>query len=106
MRLRGAGLLAVGVVVAAWAVGSTALAVLGLGLCLAVTLARGWAWLVARSLSVERRPPASTPVEGEGLVLEAQVRGRRLLASRLEWRERIGPLASGSPATRRPGPRG
>jgi len=103
VRLRGAGLLAVGVVVAAWAVGSTALSVLGLGLCLAVALARGWAWLVARSLSVERRPPASTPVEGEGLVLEAQVRGRRLLASRLEWRERIGPLGERSAVVGRGG---
>ena len=102
MRLRGAGF-AVGVVVAAWAVGSTALAVLGLGLCLAVALARGWAWLVARSLSVERRPPSSTPVEGEALALEAQIRGRRLLASRLEWRERIGPLGERSAVVGRGG---
>ncbi len=92
MTLRGAGLLAVGVVAAAWLVGSTALAVLGFGLCLAVLLARVWGWLVSRGLSVERRPLTVAPIEGESLRLEADVHGRRWLASRLEWHEGVGEL--------------
>ena len=103
VRLRGAGLLAVGVVVAAWAVGSTALAVLGLGLCLAVALAARLG--PARRPQPVRRatPPSSTPVEGEALALEAQLRGRRLLASRLEWRERIGTARRAGATVRRGG---
>lgn len=92
-RLRsGAGLLAVCVLVAAWLVGSTALAVLGIGLGLAALL--GWAWksLVLRSLAIERRPLDATPVEGEPLRVEAVLRGRRWLASGLEWRDRLGAL--------------
>ena len=95
MTLRGAGLLSLGVVAAAWLVGSTALAILGVGLCLAVFLARGWVWLVSRGLSVERRPLAVAATEGESLHLEADVRGRRFLASRLEWHEHVGDRLGG-----------
>jgi uncharacterized protein (DUF58 family) len=91
-RLRGTGALAACVLAGAWLVGSTALAVLGVGLALAAVAARAWRRLVARGLSVERRPPETAPVEGETLVLEADVRGRRWLAGRLVWRDHIGML--------------
>jgi uncharacterized protein (DUF58 family) len=88
----GVGVLAVGVLAAAWAVGATALAILGFGLALAAILARGWTWAVSRTLSVERLPPVAPTVEGEPLALEVVVRGRPWLASRIELRDRIGPL--------------
>jgi uncharacterized protein (DUF58 family) len=88
----GVGALAVAVVVAAWMLGATALAVLGFGLGLAAILARAWTWLVARDLSVERLPATTPGVEGEPLRLEIALRGRTWLASRVELRDRIGPL--------------
>jgi uncharacterized protein (DUF58 family) len=88
----GVGVLAVGVLAAAWAVGATALAILGFGLALAAILAKAWTWAVSRSLSVERLPPVAPTVEGEPLALEVVVRGRPWLASRIELRDRIGPL--------------
>ena len=88
----GVGALAVGVVVAAWAVGATALAILGLGLALAAVLARAWAVLVARSLSVDRLPATAPTVEGEPLALDIVLRGHTWLASRVELHDRIGPL--------------
>lgn len=91
-RARGVGVLAAVLLGAAWVVGSTALAILGLGLGLAALATRGWAWLIARGLSVERRAVTVPPVEGEPLRLAVEVRGRRWLASGLEWREVVGPL--------------
>jgi len=88
----GVGTLAIAVVVAAWAVGATALAILGFGLALAALLARGWTWAVARSLSVERLPSLAPTVEGEPLALEVVLHGRPWLASRIELRDRVGPL--------------
>jgi uncharacterized protein (DUF58 family) len=88
----GVGMLAVGVVVAAWAVGATALAILGVGLALAALLARAWTWLAAASLAVERLPATAPSVEGEPLRLEVVLRGRAWLASRIELRDRVGPL--------------
>jgi uncharacterized protein (DUF58 family) len=88
----GVGALAVAVVVAAWMLGATALAILGFGLGLAAILARAWTWLVARNLSVERLPATTPGVEGEPLRLEIALRGRTWLASRVELRDRIGPL--------------
>jgi uncharacterized protein (DUF58 family) len=85
-------LLAVAVLAAAWAVGATALAILGVGLALAAVLAKTWTWAVTRSLAVERLPPSAPSVEGEPLTLEVLVRGRSWLASRIELRDRIGPL--------------
>jgi uncharacterized protein (DUF58 family) len=91
-RAGGAGLVAAGVVVAAWLVGSNALAVLGVGLGLAALVAGLWGRLVRRSLVVERERTAVPPVEGETLGLAVRARGRRWLASRLEWYDRVGPL--------------
>lgn len=91
-RRGGAGILAVCVLAAAWVVGSTALAVLGLGLALAALATRAWAWLVVGGLSVERLPLERAPVEGEPLRLGVEVRGRRWLAARTDWRDRVGPL--------------
>ena len=88
----GAGALALAVLAAAWMVGSTALAVLGVGLLLAVLLARGWAFLAARMLVPERQPATVPPVEGGQLRLAVAVRGATWLASRLELRDRVGPL--------------
>ena len=88
----GVGALAVAVVVAAWMLGATALAILGFGLVLAAILARARTWLVARNLSVERLPATTPGVEGEPLRLEIALRGRTWLASRVELRDRIGPL--------------
>jgi uncharacterized protein (DUF58 family) len=88
----GVGVLAAAVVVAAWMLGATALAILGFGLGLAALVSRGWTWLVSRGLSVERLPAATPGVEGEPLRLEIALRGRAWLASRIELRDRIGPL--------------
>jgi uncharacterized protein (DUF58 family) len=88
----GVGALAVGVLVAAWAVGATALAILGFGLALAAILAKAWTRLVARGLAVERLPATAPTVEGEPLRLEIELRGRPWLASRIELRDRVGPL--------------
>jgi uncharacterized protein (DUF58 family) len=89
---RGTALLAAGVVVAAWLVGSTALAVLGIGLALAAVITRLWAALVVRGLAAERAATARAPVEGETLRLAVDLRGRRWLASRVELHDRLGPL--------------
>ena len=93
MRTRlGAVSLGLGVGGVAWLVGSTALWVLGLGLVLAFAASDLWAVAVRRNLTVERLPLIATPVEGEQLTLEARVHGQRLLAARVEWRERVGGL--------------
>ena len=88
----GVGVLVLAVLAAAWMIGSTALAVLGVGLLLAVLLARGWALLAARMLVPERQPATVPPVEGGQLRLTVAVRGATWLASRLELRDRVGPL--------------
>jgi uncharacterized protein (DUF58 family) len=91
-RSGGVGFLAVCVLAAAWLLGSTALVVIGVGLGLATVAARLWARLVATGLTVERRPIEGPPVEGDAVTLEAELEGRTWLASRLEWRDRVGML--------------
>ena len=88
----GVGALAVGVLVAAWALGATALAILGVGLALAAAAARVWTWRVARSLAVVRLPSTAPTVEGEPLRLGVALRGSAWLASRVELRDTVGPL--------------
>ena len=88
----GVGVLALAVLVSAWAVGATALAILGVGLALAALLAKAWTRLVGRALSVERLPATAPTVEGEPLRLEIALRGRPWLASRIELLDRVGPL--------------
>ena len=88
----GVGGLAVGVLVAAWAVGSTALAILGVGLALAAVTTRLWRWWVARSVEIERLRAAASLVEGEPLALRIALRGHAWLASRIELRDQVGPL--------------
>jgi uncharacterized protein (DUF58 family) len=88
----GVGTLAIAVVVAAWAVGATALAILGFGLALAAILAKTWTHVVARGLSIERLPSIAPTVEGGPLRLEVVLHGRPWLASRIELRDRLGPL--------------
>ena len=102
-RLGGTGALAAGVLVGAWLVGSTALAVLGAGLVLAALAVSAWTRVVAGGLGVERRPVEGAPVEGETLRLEVEVRGRRWLASRLVWHERVGVLGEHSAVVGRRG---
>ena len=99
----GVGTLAIAVVVAAWAVGATALAILGFGLALAAILAKTWTHLVARGLSIERLPSIAPTVEGEPLRLEVVLRGRPWLASRIDLRDRIGPLGERRVALARDG---
>lgn len=91
-RVGGAGLVAAGTLVGAWLVGSTAVAILGLGLGLAALAGGLWRRLVARGLTVERRSSEAPRTEGQPLRLEVAVRGRRWLASRVEWRDLLGPL--------------
>ena len=88
----GVGVLAIAVLLSAWAVGATALAILGVGLGLAAVLARAWTRLVGGGLSVERLPATAPTVEGEPLRLEFALRGRTWLAARIELRDRVGPL--------------
>ena len=99
----GVGTLAIAVVVAAWAVGATALAILGFGLALAAILAKTWTHLVVRGLSIERLPSIAPTVEGEPLRLEVVLRGRPWLASRIDLRDRIGPLGERRVALARDG---
>ena len=99
----GVGTLAIAVVVAAWAVGATALAILGFGLALAAILAKTWTHLVARGLSIERLPSIAPTVEGKPLRLEVVLRGRPWLASRIDLRDRIGPLGERRVALARDG---
>jgi len=88
----GAVSLGLGVAGVAWLVGSTTLWVLGVGLALAFAASDLWALATRQSVTVERLPLPATPIEGGHLTLEARVRGRRLLAVRAEWRERVGVL--------------
>jgi uncharacterized protein (DUF58 family) len=88
----GVGVLAIAVLVSAWAVGATALAILGVGLGLAAILARAWTRFVGRGLSVERLPATAPTVEGEPLRLEFALHGQTWLAARIELRDRVGPL--------------
>jgi uncharacterized protein (DUF58 family) len=86
---------------AAWAFGATALAILGLGLGLAAATARLWAWRASRTLEVERLPTTAPSVEGEPLRLGVRLRGHAWLASRIELRDRIGPLGENRVSLRR-----
>lgn len=95
-RLRGTGALAACVLAGAWLVGSSALAVMGVGLALAALAVGAWRRLVAEGLSVERRPVDGAPIEGEELVLEADVRGRRWLSGQLVWHESVDGLGQRS----------
>lgn len=88
-RLRGTGALAACVLAGAWLLGSTALALMGVGLALAALAVAGWRRLVVAGLSVERATVDGAPVEGEQLVLEAVVRGRRRLSGSLVWEESL-----------------
>jgi len=99
----GAGLLALVVLVAAWAIGSTAVAVLGIGLAAVAIAARTWALAASRLLAVERLPASVPPVEGGQLRLGIAVRGPAWLCSRLELRETVGPLGEISVAVERGG---
>jgi uncharacterized protein (DUF58 family) len=91
-RSGGAGILAVCVLAGAWVLGSTALVILGLGLALATVVGRLWARVVVTGLTAERRPVEGPPVEGDAVTLEAELEGRAWLASRVEWRDRVGTL--------------
>lgn len=93
-RSGGAGILAVCVLAVAWVLGSTALAILGFGIGLATLASRAWARFVSNGLTIERRPIEGPPVEGDALLLEAELAGRSWLASRVEWRERVERSAS------------
>ena len=99
----GAGLLALVVLVAAWAIGSTAVAVLGIGLAAVAIAARAWALAASRLLAVERLPASVPPVEGGQLRLGIAVRGPAWLCSRLELREIVGPLGEVGVAVERGG---
>ena len=81
-RSGGAGILAVCVLAVAWVLGSTALAILGFGIGLATLASRAWARFVSNGLTIERRPIEGPPVEGDALLLEAELAGRSWLASR------------------------
>ena len=87
-RAVGLGLAAL---VAAWAFGSTPLAVVGLGLGLAGLLARAWARSAAGSIEIERRLLPGERVEGSDLVVEVTARHhRRLLGGSVVLRQRLG----------------
>lgn len=89
LRRRGTGALAACVLAAAWLVGSTAIALMGVGLALAAVAVGAWRRLVVQGMSVERRALDDAPIEGEPLVLEAEVHGRRRLSGSLVWEESL-----------------
>lgn len=92
--LRGVLALGLGTLVAAWALGSDALAVAALGLLGAAVLALAWRRLVARSLRVEVVVGADTLVEGDPLRLEVRPRTGRLLPAALTLRQPLGRLGT------------
>ena len=89
---RGIGLVAAGVVVAAWTVGSVTIGVVGIGLAVGAGGVNLWARAVRRGLTVERTSLRVARVEGEPLRLGVRLRGRTWLAARIEWRDDVGPL--------------
>jgi len=93
-RLPGTGALAACVLAGAWLVGSTALALMGVGLALAAVAVKAWRRLVVQGMSVERRPLDGAPVEGEPLAIEAEVHGRLRLCGSLVWEESLGALGA------------
>jgi len=93
LRRKSSGAVGLGLaaLVAAWAFGSTPLAVVGLGLGLAALLARAWARTAAGSIEIERRLLPGERVEGSDLVVEVRVRHRRrLLGGSVLLRQRLG----------------
>ena len=93
MRRRSSGAVGLGLaaLVAAWAFGSTPLAVVGLGFGLAGLLARGWARAAAGSVAIERRLLPGERIEGMDLVVDVRARhGRRLLGGSVVLHQQLG----------------
>jgi len=102
-RLRGTGALAACVLAGAWLVGSTAVALIGVGLALAALAVGAWRQLVVPGLRVERRLQEDAPVEGETLRLEAVVHGRTWLSGSLQWHDRLDGVGEGAAPVARDG---
>ena len=90
-RQRGLSALGAGSLAAGWAVGSRALLVIGTGVVAAWLLVALWRGLARRGLSVERRVSASRLVEGDTLVVEARLVGRRRVPSIATLHDTAGP---------------
>lgn len=93
MRRRSSAAVGLGLaaLVAAWAFGSTPLAVVGLGFALAGSLARCWARAATGSVEIERRLLPGDRVEGSDLVVDVRARQRRgLLGGSVVLHQRLG----------------
>ncbi|MGI8973678.1 MAG: DUF58 domain-containing protein [Gaiella sp.] len=91
-RRRGLVALGAGTLLSGWALGSRALLVIGTGVMLAWLSAALWRRLALRGLTVERRVSASRLVEGDPLVLEARLAGRRRVPSIATLHDTVGPV--------------
>jgi uncharacterized protein (DUF58 family) len=93
VRRRSSWAIALGLVglLAAWAFGTTPLAVIGIGLVLAGVAARAWARVARTAVALERRLLPGERVEGCDAVVEVRVRHRRrLLGGTIVLRQRLG----------------
>jgi uncharacterized protein (DUF58 family) len=96
VRRRSSWAVALGVVglAAAWAFGTTPLAVIGIGLALAGLAARVWARVARDAVELERRLLPGERVEGCDAVVEVHVHHRRrLLGGTIVLRQRLGAAA-------------
>jgi hypothetical protein len=88
---RAALVLGGGLLLAAWALGSGAMAVAGIGVSLAGSWGLGWTWLVARRLTVARAVPTTVLTEGDELRYTALLRGAAVLPGSFALHDRLGP---------------
>jgi uncharacterized protein (DUF58 family) len=93
VRLRSSWAIALGLLglIAAWAFGTTPLAVIGIGLCLAGLAARAWARVARDAVALEHRVLPGERSEGCDVAVEVKVHHhRRLLGGTIVLRQRLG----------------
>ena len=103
---RGAFALGAVALVAAFATGSSAFAVAGVGFLLAVALTWLWTWFTDRPVKVALTVHPPAPTEGDRARIDVQVeRGSRILSGSISARTTIGRLGARSSALRADGRR-
>lgn len=99
---RGVSALAIAVLVTGWALGSTSVAIAGIGLLLAALAARAWARIVRRATRLELDVVERLLFEGETLRVTATLRGAMLVPGTFSVTAPLGPGAERH-VTLRPG---